>query len=257
MEVTANRSDQISYSCTVPGFSTTTAILPYFLCEFMFNAILVFLFCRKLVKSLRLLLQVSGGGTQMMDVQVLQTIQLMSKMTLLMTIIFISTLLILAVMTNYLSSACISLDNVVNVISMLLVFKHNEKYYNILCCGCNRFCIKLCLFCCMKGIKINENEDDDKNDDHEDIMDGRTCLNELNVKPQQNIKIEVQKEEDDEYDFVNNNEDDDIDDNDDDDDVPKLSYDSFIGTLTVIFLNENSVTPDFRMKKLAVPMFID
>jgi len=210
MQHRSNNNDK--YSCTNPGFSTTKAILPYFLCEFTFNAILVFLFCRKLIKSLRLLLQLSGGGVQM-NLQVLQTIQLMSKMTLLMGMIFVSTILILSVMTSYLSSACISLDNVVNVICMLLVFKHNEKYYNSMCCLCNKFCVQFCLFFCMNGIKLqndhhhNDNNNNNimskvevnqdkierindlNNNNNKDIMEGRVTLDiineyecELNVK---------------------------------------------------------------------------
>lgn len=60
MQIAKNRDYNTSnYACTKPGFSTTKAILPYFLCEFTFNGILVFLFCRKLIQSIRLLLHLS------------------------------------------------------------------------------------------------------------------------------------------------------------------------------------------------------
>lgn len=291
ISVTQNRNHEsidAGYNCTKPGFSTTKAILPYFLCEFTFNAILVFLFCRKLVKSLRLLLQLSGGGVQM-NFQVLQTIQLMSKMTLLMGVIFMSTILILSLMTSYLSSACISLDNMVNVICMLLVFKHNEKYYNSFCCLCNKMCVRFCSCFCLNGIRIhsdhhynhnhpNNNDtklkisstmNDEYNDNKEEmIMQRKVRLDVITESTEEHTNHSNSKESSpenpscsDEYNTPNDsNQDNDMCQQNDglyEYSTPISPNESsiYVDTLAVIFLNENNSNSKFD--EAPVPMFVD
>jgi len=145
-----------SRECTQPGYSTTTAVLPYFLCEFVVTATLVLLFCRKLLFSLRLVIPDGSAPDTMEALKSIQMVQLMAKMTLLMSFTFVSTLLIVTVMVRYLSSACISLDNLVNVVSMLLLFKRNQAIYHLVCCCCSRLCVQLCMVCCIDNIQHSD-----------------------------------------------------------------------------------------------------
>lgn len=146
--------------CQRPGYSATKAVLPYFLCEFGVTATLVFMMNRKLLFSLRLCLPDGSASDTMDALKSIQMVQLMAKMTLLMAFTFVSTLLIVTVMVNYLSSACISLDNLVNVISMLLLFKRNQAIYHAICCCCSRLCVQCCLLCCTRNIgKIDRRMD--------------------------------------------------------------------------------------------------
>ena len=218
-----------------------------------------------------------------MDFQVLQTIRLMSKMTLLMGIIFMSTVLILSIMTSYLSSACISLDNVVNVICMVLVFKHNEKYYNSFCCLCNKFCVRFCLCFCLNGIRIHsEHSYHHQNSDNKlkinkdkmveiidintkkrkvrlDIITESTEEN-MNSKLSDNSKENspVNESHSDGINATNNinQENENCQQNDNFQyETPISPNESYVDTLAVIFLNEHNLNSKFD--EASVPMFVD
>lgn len=124
-------------------------------------------------------------------------------------------------MTNYLTSACLSLDNMMNAIVMLLMFKHNEK--------CNRLCLRLCFFCCTKKIyKTKKNE--------RIRVELKVQMDENEIKESEDESDsdleKMWKDEDDEYDFIDSN----------------------IDTLAVIFLNENNVNHQFAASR--VPTFV-
>ena len=155
----------------------------------------------------------------------------MAKLTLLMIVIFISSVLILCFMTNYLTSACLSMDNLMNSVCTLLMFKHNEKYFDALCCGCNRLCVRLCLFCCTQR-RYKMEEEEEKKDDAEQIR--------VELK----VKTSSKGVEESDGDC-------------DDSDLERMwkGEDNEFDTLAVIFLNEDSVN-HHQFDASRVPTFV-
>ena len=143
MMVQSNRS-LMDYKCHKPGLSITAAILPYAITDIIFNTILVILFCRRLTSSVKMIIKnntMSGSNRA-----ILKTAKLITKLSIISSVTFISTLVILMVLGNYILSACISIDNTINVISILVCFSFNGKYYNFFCCICKSVCFKGCKY---------------------------------------------------------------------------------------------------------------
>lgn len=162
-------------------------------------------------------------------------------------------------MTSYLSSACVSLDNLFNVICMLLVFKHNERYYNSFCCLCNKMCVRFCLCFCLNGINTMS-DINHKEEDIDMIMERKIPLDIITESTEETIctdNDDNRKLSDDNSNEVNSKESSPENHSLSDESPisPNQSYNDYTNALAVIFLNESN--PNSRFDEAQVPMFID
>ena len=89
----------------------------------------------------------------------LRTAKLISKLSIIASFSFVSTICIVMVLANYLLSACISIDNCINVICVLLCFNFNQKYYDQCCCLCKVSCLTVCSYILRLNVKrINKQQ---------------------------------------------------------------------------------------------------